>query len=1089
MEDCQVSVLSIQLLGDFHLRYGDKPVTAVKQPRQQALLAYLLLHRHAAQSRQHLAFLFWPDASETQAQTNLRNLLYKLRHALPEADRFLYTGTQTVQWQPDAPYTCDLVDFETAHVQAVTRDDLEQAVKLYPGDLMPSCYDDWIRPERERLRHLALSGLARLIDLLEAERDYPAAIGYGQRLLQLNPIDEAMVRTLMRLYALNGNRAGALRVYLDCVATFQAELAAEPATATAEVYRRLVAAEVAAPSHTPLTQNQLPLVDRQAEWQMLQGLWFAAVNGKPSATSSSKPQCIVLSGEAGIGKTRLAEELLVWVTRQGFATAIARCYAAEGALPFAPAVAWLRSAAVAHWLLDLEPVWLSEVARLLPELLDQQPFLPRPGPLTEVWQRQHLFEGLARALCHRHEPLLLFLDDLQLADRDTLEWLHFLLRFDRQARLLLVVTLRTDDVATSDALNALLSALQRDGQVVEVELNSLNASETAAVAAAVSGQTISPEETIWLYQETEGNPLFIVETVRSWLSRDGTWEIESSSRQSPISDPRSLPARVHTVMHTRLSQLSPKAHELAGVAAAVGREFTFTVLNRASGQDDDMLVHSLDELCLRRIVRERGGEIYDFTHDKLREVAYNSLSAARRRLLHRRIAQALEKVHGQALDTVSGQVATHYELAGLLEQAIPHYQRAGEVAERIYAHTDAIHYFRRALALLRGLAGQTQVALALEERLGDIWHLTGEYEKARDVYREAVKQHSAADPITQARLLRKASNTWREQYCYPQAMQVYLEAEGVLGEFPDPADAPHSESRQPGQAWWQEWIQILLEINSLYYWQHQVEESVALCQKLRPVVEQHGTPVQQASFFQHVAWRELQRNRYVATDEIVAWSQTALAALQGAGSQTATAIPSAQFGAGYALLWRGQPEAALKHMEIALQLAEQTGDINLQARCLAYITIAHRQCSRLAEAQQYALRCLAVATQAHMPEYAGMAEANLAWVGWCAGDVRGVETHGQAALTYWQQLPTSHPSLPFQWTVHWPLLALSLGEDDLAAAMEHGRRLLDPFQQRVPDALQTLLEQAAQAWEHSQPEATRVRLQQGLALAQQMHYL
>src|SRR5512136_2507045 len=151
-------VLHIQLLGDFRLTYGDEPLTATVQARQQSLLAYLVLHRGAPPPRQHLAFLFWPDTSEAQALTNLRNLLHKLRQALPEPERFLQADTQTVQWRPDAPCTLDVADFSSL-AQSATQADLEQAVSLYRGDLLPSCYDEWIVPERERLQHMLLGAL------------------------------------------------------------------------------------------------------------------------------------------------------------------------------------------------------------------------------------------------------------------------------------------------------------------------------------------------------------------------------------------------------------------------------------------------------------------------------------------------------------------------------------------------------------------------------------------------------------------------------------------------------------------------------------------------------------------------------------------------------------------------------------------------------------------------------------------------------------------------------------------------------------------------------------------------------------------
>jgi DNA-binding SARP family transcriptional activator len=215
--------LHIGLLGDFSLVYGEEPVTSVNTPRLHSLLAYLVLHRGAPQLRQHLAFLFWPDASEAQARTNLRQMLHQLRHTLPDADRFLQADASTVGWRSDAPFELDVTRFEHALVLADAavgedgqRAGLERAARLYRADLLPSCYDDWIISERERLRLRHRQALAQLMDLQEARRDFAEALRVAQRLQRDDPLDEAAYRSLMRLLALRGDLTGALRAYHAC---------------------------------------------------------------------------------------------------------------------------------------------------------------------------------------------------------------------------------------------------------------------------------------------------------------------------------------------------------------------------------------------------------------------------------------------------------------------------------------------------------------------------------------------------------------------------------------------------------------------------------------------------------------------------------------------------------------------------------------------------------------------------------------------------------------------------------------------------------------------------------------------------------
>jgi len=420
--------LRIDLLGGFTATYNNEAIKALEKARLQELLAYLMLHRHAPVSRQKLAYAFWPEASDKQARKNLRTLLSRLRQALPDADDFLVVDAQAVQWRADASCTLDIADFEQALVEVGRAQQvenqasaLETAIECYRGELLPDCYDDWVAPERERLRNAYQRALEQLILLLEEQRRYDAAIRYGQRLLREDPLHEAAYRRLMRLHALNGNRAGALRIYHTCTNVLQRELGVEPGVKTREAYQRLLnPTATASPVPEPLV-GATPLVGRQDEWSSLVSAWKGAASGKSGI--------VALTGEAGIGKTRLAEELIAWAERQGIAVGVARCYAMEGDLAYGPVIEWLRSENIRQRWATLDDVWLSEIARLLPELLSERPDLAAPGPLNERWQRQRLFEALARAMLAGGRPLLLFIDDLQWSDRETLDWLHYLLQY------------------------------------------------------------------------------------------------------------------------------------------------------------------------------------------------------------------------------------------------------------------------------------------------------------------------------------------------------------------------------------------------------------------------------------------------------------------------------------------------------------------------------------------------------------------------------------------------------------------------------------------------------------------------------------
>ncbi|HEY7124242.1 MAG TPA: BTAD domain-containing putative transcriptional regulator [Ktedonobacterales bacterium] len=702
--------LRIRLLGDFNLLYGDQPVTSLNTPRLQSLFAYLVLHHDVPQQRQHLAFLFWPDATEAQARNNLRQLIHQLRQAFPEIDQFLHSDTSNLHWRPNMLFRLDLAEFE----QLLQRADeagrqtdqrsqqsaLEEADHLYRGPLLPSCYDDWIVPERERLRQDHLQALEHLLRLFERQGDLMSAIHYAQRLIRIDPLSEDLYRRLMRLHMLNNDRASALRVYHTCAATLQRELGVDPDQATRATYEQLLHPVVvpALASIEPPTFSVTPtLIGRKPEWEALHQAWQRAME--------SRPQFVLVSGEAGIGKSRLAEEFLAWASQQGVTIAKTRSYAAEGQLSLGPVADWLRSEGVRAHLEHLDTVWLTEIARILPELLAERPDVPHYEPMTEYGQRLRFFEALARATLVTSQPLLLVLDDLQWCDQETLEWLHFLLRFDPLARLLVIGCTRTEELPPQHPLRTLLLHLQATSEVAEIALQPLDAAETAKLAAQIAHQEWEEDALMHLYHETGGYPLFVVEMVRAGLGRSSAPEptTESLPRHLSANALEVLPARVHAVLAGRLLQLSPSAQEVANLAATIGREFTLDLLIATSQADTDTAVRALDELWQKRIVREHGTTSYDFTHDKLREVAYAEISVPQRRLLHSRVAHALETFQAEDLDPVCGQIATHYERAGMIEQALPYYQRAAGVAQHLYANEEAINLLLRGLKLLEQL--------------------------------------------------------------------------------------------------------------------------------------------------------------------------------------------------------------------------------------------------------------------------------------------------------------------------------------------------------------------------------------------------
>lgn len=659
----------VNLLGDVEVRADGADRGAAFTERIQSLLGYLILHRARPQSRQHVAYTFWPDSTGPQALTNLRNLLHRLRQALPGADRLLAVDANTVHWQPEAPVRVDVIAFEQAVAQAqearqradrrAEEDALTQAAAVYRGDLLRGSYDDWLVPERERLHQAAVAALERLAGLQEARRAYTGALAVARQLQGLDPLREATYRLLMRLHALGGDRAAVRRTYEQGVTLLNQELGLEPAPETRRLYEQLIstpggdalppAGAEPAPSDSAPEAAQPALIGREAEWDALRAIW--------DRTSAGQAHLVAITGDVGIGKTRLAEELVGWVAAQGGAVARSRSYAAEGCLAFAPVVEWLRSDALRALPDQLDPARQADLARLLPEL--RPAGHPMPEGSLDPAARRSLFEALARAVLASGDPLVLLLDDAQWCDPDTLEWLRFLLRFAPDAPLLLLLAIRWEEVHPASALHTLILDLSRSAQYTPLPLAPLRAEETARLARALAETPLDDEAVAQLYRETEGHPLFVVDAIQ-------TGGPEAAS--APGRTPAVWGSAPQAVFAARLARLTPEARTVAEAAAALGPAFHTDLVAQAVGLPDEAIAAALDTLWQRGMLHEVAPGVYGFTHDKLREAAYAGMSPPRRRLLHRRIAETLEALLTQHPTEVGeaarAQVAAQYEWAG-----------------------------------------------------------------------------------------------------------------------------------------------------------------------------------------------------------------------------------------------------------------------------------------------------------------------------------------------------------------------------------------------------------------------------------------
>lgn len=684
--------MQVFVLGEQAVFDGESGIAGARSSRAVVLVGYLALHAGVPQARQRIAGLFWPESTDAQALTNLRRELHTLRHMLGD-DRSLIVTPRDLCWRDAGTCRVDLRVFHTerdAALAAAARGDdpgvIEHAgaaIAEYRGDLLPSTYDDWLVDARATVKRQCLE----LCDLVSAAQvragNLAQAAQAVRRRLQLEPLEEVGYRTLMELQADLGDRSGAISTYHHCASLLERELGVVPDAETRKSFERLIAhapdAVATAAEHSPGRSGPaaVPLIGRSAPLARLTESWLDAAAGTPAI--------VLVRGGAGVGKTRLVNELAALARTQGAAVASSQCFGSAGRLALAPVADWLRSPVVQAATATLDPLWRAEVDRLVPAA---GPAGSGAGPraMVDAWQRHRFYEGLARALHAVNRPLLLVLDNMHWCDQETLAFVTFCLGLASNAKILVAGTVRWDGGGESGELAEWMARMRGTRLLIELPLAPLEAADSARLARSVSEQPLADADAELLHATTGGFPLFIIEAVR------GRADVHSPLPAGDIS----------AVLRKRLDQASPAAQEIAGLAAAVGTNFSLGLLTEASDLDADEVVAAVDELWLLRIIREFG-DGYDFSHDLLRETAYAAVSPAKRWLLHRRIAQGLELLNPDGTDAVAAQLADQYASGGRPERALAYYHRAADVAASMFAHAEGIRLHKKALATVERL--------------------------------------------------------------------------------------------------------------------------------------------------------------------------------------------------------------------------------------------------------------------------------------------------------------------------------------------------------------------------------------------------
>ena len=727
--------LTIHLLGNPEVTF-DQRLLAFPTRKVLALLICLVVEGGRL-SRETLMALLWPESAPEKAAVTLRGSISRLRKTLRPAGAYLLSEGGALAFNFERPHDLDLNWLAKAARAQTPPDALSAILELDRGEFLEGfflpdapAFDTWAAIQREACQRQLETVYDRLSQHLLAAHDNAAALKTAARWVRRAPLSEQAYRRLMAAQALNGQRPAALQTYQQLQATLDQEMGLEPSRETVvladNISRGRVGEERLAPSFVvgfaPAHQGHrltLPLVGRSAEHSRLVAAF--------QQTVQDGAQVVTIIGAAGVGKTRLVGAFQEWAMLEMPEVEIwhGRAFETGGRLAYQPVVEALRSRLeqvnAPEDLLD--DVWLAELSQLMPELRARYPDLPPPMTGDARFVRARLFEAvasLASALVAQR-PAIFVLDDMQWADADTLDLVHYLARrwTEMSAPILLLLVVRQEAYAADAALREWLTRLERDAPLTRLLLDSLSGTAVQLLVSHLAGEAADESTNqafaAWLWAETHGLPFFI-EALLGMLVEQGILPTGGEARpgydfSTALDRVRSvarvpLPPGVREVIQARLTQHSKQAGALLLAAAVLGRACTFERLCQVADLAETQALEAVEALLDGRLLVEQPADRrpYTLAHDYIREVVYSESHEVRRRVYHRRALLALE-----AAGEPAAECAFHAIAAQLDEPAFRFSVAAGSEAFASYALQDTLSHFDAAREVAQHMQARDEV--------------------------------------------------------------------------------------------------------------------------------------------------------------------------------------------------------------------------------------------------------------------------------------------------------------------------------------------------------------------------------------------
>ncbi len=766
--------LIIQLLGSPEVTDGQQPVS-FRTRKVLALLIYLVVEG-GMHSREALMALFWPENPTGKASATLRVTLSRLRRSLQPAGEYLLNESGKVGFDSEAPFTLDLAWLAKAVLPETPSEDLSTILDLDQGEFLAGFslpdapgFDNWAAIQREACQRQVEMIYDRLTEYQLANHDLIPALKTTARWVARAPLSEVAYRRRMAAQALSGDRPNALKTYAQCQAMLRAEFGIRPAQETTVLAEQINHDKLSGgpagwgrdlkpvtqiPPRPVQREPLMPFIGRAEEHSQLVEAF--------RRTSQEGAQALTVIGASGVGKTRLVNAFLEWVALASPGVEIwkGRAFEMGGRLPYQPVIEALRERLEQENAPEdlLEDVWLAELSQLMPELRARYPDLPLPMTGDASFVRARLFSAVATlgSAFTTRNPAVLVLDDMQWADADTRDLVHYLVRFwaENKAPVLLLLTVRQESFAADAVLREWLAQLGRDLPLARLLLDPLSGTAVRKLVTHLAASRADVQATNafseWLWAETRGLPFFI-EALLQMLAVEGILEIKEVEGR-PVYDFAGaltqvksggridVPPGVRQAILSRLNRLSEKEAGLLLAASVLGRECSFETLCQVANISETGGLEAVEALLNGNLLVESRAarRPYTLAHDYIREVVYSASHEVRRRIFHRRAVNALEAARAPAAE------CAYHAAASLLDEPAFRYSvAAGDQALHSNAFVESLAHYDRAREIAHRMGHGSETAnlvssslLRLYQNRGRALELTLQYDAAQSNYQE-----------------------------------------------------------------------------------------------------------------------------------------------------------------------------------------------------------------------------------------------------------------------------------------------------------------------------------------------------------------